>query len=93
MPSPTDQLALLKHLTHAGSPFVVIGGHAVNFHGYIRTTEDVDVVFDRTPESEKLLLTALQSIHAAWIMIKWIRRHNWNGSSRSHTTTSSKTIS
>ncbi len=48
-------------------PFVIIGGHAVNFHGYIRTTEDADVVFERTQESEANLLRGLDSVHAKWI--------------------------
>jgi len=54
-------------LVRVGVPFVIIGGHAVSFHGYVRTTEDADIVFLRTPESEARLLEALQSIHACWI--------------------------
>ena len=34
-------------LTRYGVPFVVIGGHAVNYHGYIRATEDRDIVLLR----------------------------------------------
>jgi hypothetical protein len=60
-------LELLTFLARAGVPLVIIGGHAVNFHGYIRTTEDVDIVFQRTPASEAALLQVLQSIHACWI--------------------------
>ncbi|MCR9295455.1 MAG: hypothetical protein NXI32_22280 [bacterium] len=48
-------------------PFVIIGGHAVNFHGYIRATEDTDIVFVRNPESERRLLRALQDVNACWI--------------------------
>ena len=40
---------LFKHLEEYEVPFVVIGGHAVNYHGFIRATEDVDIVFLRTP--------------------------------------------
>lgn len=64
---PSNQPDLLSSLARAGVPFVVIGGHAVNFHGYVRTTEDVDIVFLRTPDSEAALLELLQSIHACWI--------------------------
>lgn len=46
---------------------MIIGGHAVAFHGYVRTTEDADVVFQRTAASETALLAALGSIHACWI--------------------------
>ena len=67
LPDLTDPLAIFRVLTQAGVPFVIIGGHAVSFHGYIRTTEDADVIFCRTPAAEAGLLTALQSIHACWI--------------------------
>ncbi len=56
--------ALLRHRV----PFVVIGALAVNAHGHIRATEDSDVVFRRTPESEKALLAALQELSACWVM-------------------------
>lgn len=59
--------AIFKHLEANGVPFVVIGGHAVNYHGFIRATEDVDIVFLRTPDSERKLFQTLQSIHASWI--------------------------
>lgn len=56
-------LALLRH----GVPFVVIGGHAVNVHGYQRVTEDVDVVWLRSPESELALFNALTEVQAQYI--------------------------
>ena len=62
-----DPLAILRLLVRAGVPFVIIGGHAVTFHGYVRTTEDADIVFQRTPATEASLLAALQSIHACWV--------------------------
>ncbi len=34
---------LIDVLLQNNAPFVIVGGHAVNFHGYIRTTEDVDL--------------------------------------------------
>jgi hypothetical protein len=54
---------LVKHQV----PFVIIGGHAVQFHGYVRNTEDVDVVWVRSEESEARLLAALQEANACWI--------------------------
>jgi hypothetical protein len=64
---PATPVELLSSLTGAGVPFVIIVGHAVNFHGYVRTTEDTDIVFLRTTTSEAALLQALQSIGACWI--------------------------
>lgn len=48
-------------------PVVVIGGHAVSFHGHIRETEDLDVIWLRTEESERALLAALAEVNAKWI--------------------------
>lgn len=47
--------------------FVIIGGHAVNFHGYIRTTEDVDIIVRPDEKNAEKLLQALESINACWI--------------------------
>lgn len=62
--SPLD---VVDHLLQHGIPLVVIGGHAVNVHGFARATEDVDIVFRRTAESEQQLANALININAYWI--------------------------
>jgi len=46
---------------------VIIGGHAVTYHGYVWATEDTDVVFLRNPDSEIALLSALEELNACWI--------------------------
>jgi hypothetical protein len=63
---PPD-LQLLDVLRRHGVPFVVIGGHAVNAHGYRRTTEDTDVVWLRSGQAERSLLMALNEIDAQYI--------------------------
>ncbi len=63
---PPD-LKVTDALRSHGVPFVIIGGHAVNVHGYIRLTEDTDVVWLRSPESEVALLAALTSMDAKYI--------------------------
>jgi hypothetical protein len=60
-------LELLDALTRHRVPFVVIGGHAVTAHGYVRATEDVDVVWLRSPESEENLFRALTELDAKYI--------------------------
>ena len=62
-----DLFRLLDVLAKHNVPFVVIGGHAVAFHGYVRATEDMDVVVPRTPVIEQALLAALAEINAQWI--------------------------
>jgi hypothetical protein len=54
-------------LTRHGVPFLVIGGHAVSFHGYVRATENTDVLWMRSPESERGLLAALEELNAEFI--------------------------
>jgi hypothetical protein len=60
-------LAIINLLARARIDAIVIGGHAVIYHGYLRTTEDIDLIFRRTPESEPLLYEVLSSINAYWI--------------------------
>ena len=58
---------LIDVLIRHDVPLVIIGGHAVTYHGHVRATEDVDVVFRRTAESEAALLGALTEVNAQWI--------------------------
>ena len=60
-------LRVLDVLLRHGVPFVVIGGHAVNFHGSLRATEDTDVIWIRSLQAEANLLSALQEIDARFI--------------------------
>ncbi len=65
--SPSTLLQIVQRLLAHQVPLVVIGGHAVNMHGFARATEDVDVVFRRTVQSEQHLLGALVELNAYWI--------------------------
>ena len=62
-----DPFHLLDVLSSHDVPFVIIGGHAVTYHGFVRATEDTDIVFQRTPASELSLLNALTEVNAQWI--------------------------
>jgi len=62
-----DELEILKVLQRHRVQFVVIGGYAVNFHGFTRATEDMDVVWVRSKEAEGALLEALAEIDARYI--------------------------
>ncbi|NDC64678.1 MAG: hypothetical protein EBZ59_11995 [Planctomycetia bacterium] len=63
----TPDFDLFDVLTRHGVPFVVVGGHAVNFHGFIRGTEDTDVLWIRSPAAEVNLLEALDELAAEYI--------------------------
>jgi hypothetical protein len=60
---PPD-LQIFDVLRRHGVPFVAVGGHAVNAHGFRRATEDTDVIWLRSVESEQKLLTAMAEIDA-----------------------------
>ncbi len=48
---------LLSELNTNGVEYLVVGGYAVNFHGYLRTTGDIDLWIgpDNTTNKEKIL--------------------------------------
>lgn len=60
-------LSLLDDLVASGIPCVVIGGFAVNFHGYVRATEDLDLIVRRTPEIDEQLFSVLSKWDSFWI--------------------------
>lgn len=59
-----DLQALLEGLNEFGVRFVVIGGVAVGAHGYVRGTEDLDLVPDPDPENLAHLTKALQELES-----------------------------
>lgn len=50
---------LLVLLAEAGVDFVVVGGIAVSIQGYVRLTEDVDILIEDSPENIGRLLERL----------------------------------
>ena len=62
--SEFDLRALLQSLHEQGVQFVVIGGVAVGAHGYVRGTEDLDVVPDPDPANLDRLTDALQALES-----------------------------
>jgi predicted nucleotidyltransferase len=60
---PLKEIA--KAASDAGVPFLVIGGYAVLAHGYVRTTEDLDLLISREERTRwiKLLDGFGMSIH------------------------------
>lgn len=60
--SEFDLHALLEVLQRREVRFVVIGGVAVGAHGYVRGTEDLDVVPDPTPANLNRLTESLEEL-------------------------------
>lgn len=59
-----DIRAILAELNREGVEFIVIGGVAVGFHGYVRATNDVDIVPAPDPENLQRLAGLLKRIDA-----------------------------
>jgi hypothetical protein len=59
-----DLRSLLETLHQHGVSFVVIGGVAVGAHGFVRGTEDLDVVPDPDPDNLKRLTMALTALES-----------------------------
>ncbi|MGN6558587.1 MAG: hypothetical protein ACTHLH_11345 [Solirubrobacterales bacterium] len=59
-----DLRALLEALSEAEIRFVVIGGVAVGAHGYVRGTEDLDLVPDPDPDNLARLTEALRTLES-----------------------------
>jgi predicted nucleotidyltransferase len=59
MDTPYEKL--LVDLARANVEFIVVGGVAVALNGFVRTTEDVDILIERSPGNVEQLLAALAS--------------------------------
>ncbi len=62
-------LAMLKHEVE----FLLIGGYAVIFHGYIRATGDMDVWLKPTDENKERLLNAFKEMEFELDGLKQLR--------------------
>lgn len=58
-----DLLQILEALGREGVEYVLIGGAALNLHGIVRATEDVDIFLRPTPENVARLRSALHSVY------------------------------
>lgn len=56
---PQDFKELFKSLNAKGVEYLLIGGYAVIIHGYVRNTNDIDVVVSSDPENVTRCLNAL----------------------------------
>ena len=61
---PDDFRDLLLELADAEADFVVVGGHAVAFHGHPRATKDLDVLVRARPDNAERVYRALAAFGA-----------------------------
>ena len=61
---PDDFRDLLVELAKARADFVILGGHAVAFHGHPRATKDLDVLVRAEPRNAERVYHALAAFGA-----------------------------
>jgi predicted nucleotidyltransferase len=54
-----DVKTVARHLNEAGCRYAIIGGYAIAAHGYVRFTEDVDILVEPSPENARRWIAAL----------------------------------
>jgi len=57
---------LLVDLIRGGVDFAVVGGIAISMNGYVRATEDVDIIISDSPENLHKLLASLKQWGEGW---------------------------
>lgn len=62
---PLDPVRIFEALEHHGVEYLTIGGVAVNAHGHLRNTRDVDVLIEWTAENMQRLAAALRDLDAS----------------------------
>jgi predicted nucleotidyltransferase len=58
----TELLSFLQAFNNHLVKYLVVGGYAVNHYGYSRTTSDIDIYVQDTPENRKNIVSALESL-------------------------------
>jgi predicted nucleotidyltransferase len=58
-PELSDLVRICRSLNRAGARYVVIGGFAVIAHGAVRTTKDIDLLIEDSPENVERVKDAL----------------------------------
>ncbi len=71
MPGPShveqlnpDFLEMLSTLSEDGVEYLLVGGHAVAAHGYVRATKDLDLLIRPSPSNAGKVLNALRRFGA-----------------------------
>lgn len=56
-----DLREFIELLSSSGVDFIIIGGHAVAFHGHPRYTGDIDLLVRSTPENAERIIASLRA--------------------------------
>jgi hypothetical protein len=73
-PNQSDLVALCRALNEHGARYLVVGGIAINHHGFIRATEDIDILVDLDLENQRRVKRALEILPDKAIAGSTLRR-------------------
>jgi hypothetical protein len=59
MAQPDPLLRLLRRFADEGVQYVLVGGHAVRLNGFVRSTEDIDILLPSSLENGRRVIRAL----------------------------------
>jgi hypothetical protein len=54
-----DVKTVIQYLNEAGAEYALIGGYAIAAHGYVRFSEDVDILVEPSPDNARRWIAAL----------------------------------
>lgn len=58
-------LRLLQRLQQEGVKYILVGGHAVRLNGFLRSTEDIDILLPPSAENGRRVIRALSFLPSA----------------------------
>jgi len=71
-PTADPLLKLLERFEYEGVKYILVGGHAVRLNGFLRSTEDVDILLPASIENGRRVIRALNFLpSAAGLQPEW----------------------
>jgi hypothetical protein len=72
MAQPDQLLHLLRRFAEEGVQYVLVGGHAVRLNGFVRSTEDIDILLPSSIDNGRKVIRALSFLpSSAELDPKW----------------------
>lgn len=69
-------LGLLQRLHQEGVRYILVGGHAVRLNGFLRNTEDIDLLLPYSAENGRRIMRALDFLASAKeLEASWFEAH------------------
>lgn len=65
MAQPDQLLHLLRRFAEEGVQYVLVGGHAVRLNGFVRSTEDIDILLPSSVDNGRKVIKALDFLRSS----------------------------